>query len=152
MGYWYQLAPTSAKFVREVEDLTPEALDAYILEKYPEADPGKPFLWRLSRTPQIYLGSATPMEAFQYGKPLFNRQETQDAFVHRFPYVVNRRSVGVLIEWWTMSLKEEVDNRNRRHSKEARRSAADCERWTRERLRLLRILERRCSVFILYVT
>ena len=148
MGYWYQLAPTSAKFVREVEDLAPEALDAYILEKYPEAEPKHPFLWRLFRTPQIYLGGAAPMEAFQYGKPLFNRPETQDVFARVSPYVVNRRSVGALVEWWYSYLKEGEAQRRARK----RRESSEMERWVRERLRLLRIMEQRCSLFILYVS
>ena len=146
MGYCYQLAPTSAKFVREVEDMAPEALDAYILEKYPEAEPGHSFLWRLFRTPQIYLGGAAPMEAFQYGKPLFNRPETQDAFAHFSPYVVNRRSVGVLIDWWYAFMKEEENDRKTRNNR------GNNTKWVRERLRLLRIAERRCPLYILYVT
>ena len=146
MGYWYQLAPTSAKFVREVEDLAPEALDAYILEKYPDAEPEHPFLWWLFRTPQIYIGGAAPMEAFQYGKPLFNRPETQDAFAHFSPYVVNRRSVGVLIDWWYAFMKEEENDRK------ARNKRGNNAKWVRERLRLLRIAERRCPLYILYVT
>ncbi len=145
MGYWYQLAPTSAKFVREVEDMAPEALDAYILEKYPEAEPEHPFLWRLFRTPQIYLGGAVPMEAFQYGKPLFNRPETQDVFARVSPYVVNRRSVGVLIDWWYAFMKEENDRKTRNNR-------GNNAKWVRERLRLLRIAERRCPLYILYVT
>jgi hypothetical protein len=146
MGYWYQLAPTSAKFVREVEDMAPEALDAYILEKYPDAEPEHPFLWRLFRTPQIYLGGAAPMEAFQYGKPLFNRPETQDVFARVSPYVVNRRSVGVLIDWWYAFMKEEENDRK------ARNNRGNNAKWVRERLRLLRIAERRCPLYILYVT
>ena len=149
MGYCYQLAPTSAKFVREVEDLAPETLDAYILEKYPEAEPEHPFLWRLFRTPQIYLGGAAPMEAFQYGKPLFNRPETQDVFARVSPYVVNRRRVGVLIDGWSFRLKEEEAGRR---SKKMSRRYGEYAGWVRERLRLLRIAERRCPLYILYVT
>ena len=152
MGYAYHLAPVSARFVREAEDLPPEALNAYILEKYSEGMPEKAreraFLWRLYRMPQIYLGGAAPKEASQYGKPLFNIPETQESFARNSPYVVNRRSVGALIEWWHSCLKEEEAQRRARK----KRGSSETERWTRERLRLLRIMERRCSLFLLYVS
>jgi len=149
MGYCYQLVPISAKFVREVEDLAPGALDAYILDNYPEAEERCPFLWRLHKLPQVFLGGEAPEEAFLFGKPLFNRPETQKSFEPLSPYVVNRRSVGVLIDWWSLWLKEEEVERQSKIM--SRRSKKDVG-WMRERLRLLRILERRCSLYILYVT
>lgn len=85
------------------------------------------------------------MEAFQYGKPLFNRPGTQDAFAHFSPYVVNRRSVGVLIDWWYAYMKEEDNDRKTRNRR------GNSANWVRDRLRLLRIMERRCPLFILYV-
>lgn len=92
-----------------------------------------------------YLFGEAPMEAFRYGKPLFNRPETHDAFAHFSPYVVNRRSVGVLIDWWYAYLKEAENDRKTRDN------SGNSANWVRERLRLLRIVERRRPLFILYV-
>lgn len=148
MGYSYQLVPTTAQFVHEVEDLTPEALAAYILGKYPDVAPERPFLQWLVQTPQEHLGKWIPKEAFQYGKPLFNRKETQDSFEPMTPYVVNRRSVGVLMDWYYMDMKEEEAKRQTGTEREPSGTL----QWAQERFDCLCDLEKRHSLFILYVS
>ncbi len=130
MGYQYQLAPTSAQFVHEIESMPPEALDAHMRKKFPQTDIVNPFLHYLFLMPHIYIGNAAPKEAFPTDIRS-NCWETQRVFDHFSPYVVNRRSVEMLIEIWT---------------------GEDNSRWEQEILRRLRIPSRRCNLFILYVT
>ena len=147
MGHWYRLTPISVKFAREVENLTPKELDAYVLGNLIKVDEENSFGWYLCRVPHIFFGREIPSEAFQYGKPLFNRPETQNKFYRLSPYVVNRMSIGVLIAWGDAYLQEE------RAVLQYKKKSRECEeniKWIRERLRLLRILERRYSLFILY--
>ena len=148
MGYYYHLAPTSARFVREVENLSSEELDDYILGKFPGTIAKWPFLWRLQRMPQVFLGRPTIDAAFRCGKPLFNRWETQKSFEYYSPYVVDRKGFGILINIWYIWLNEEMEKRASRPSRKMDKGSWIV--WMREHLRLLRILERRCSLFILY--
>lgn len=147
MGYWHRLTPISAKFVREVENLTPESLDAYLLGRDSKVDEENPFGRHLCQVAHVFLGRDIPSEAFQYGKPLFNRPETQEKFWNFSPYVVTRRSLGILIDCWYGYL---VEAENVNQYKKANKEHKEYIDLLNERLRTLRILERRFTLFILY--
>ncbi len=140
MGYDYYLRPVTAAFVKEIEDLTPEALAAYMKPRLPAAirdrEARNPFLSYLFSPSVLYLGGDVAWDIPASGKPLFNCMETQAAMALAMPYVIDHKGMERLREQYDRWQKED--------------SVVWNVRRCRRRLRWLRSVERRYLLAVIF--
>ncbi len=140
MGDFYNLRPVTADFIKAIEDLTPDALSAYMMPRLSaetRSRASNPFIAWLFSPSAIYLGREMDWDIPASGKPLFNRPETQDIMAQITPYVIDRKGLALLRLYYQHLLEETTD--------------ALGIRWYRKDILCLRSIERRYTLAILFV-